>query len=225
MAKAALMVAASMLAACGSAPPAEPLSAPLPSSSASASTGEGGSVLGLLGGVTGKALEAVGLKQPDVPDAAKLPDSALPDWRIHWRLFASDSLNVDESGRSLALLVRIYRLKSPDSFLQAAYDTFGDPDKEKAALQQDLIGVRELQLLPGQRHEAMDKVPREAPYIGIVALYRQPAGKRWRYAFHSAAAEKQGLHLGLHACAMSVQVGEAIGSHPHSMRHTALACS
>jgi type VI secretion system protein VasD len=169
----------------------------------------------------------VGLKKPELPktpDIPTVPDSALPDWRVSWRIFASDSLNVDDQGQALAVLVRIYKLRSPDAFLKAPYESFGDADKEKATLNEDLIASRELQLLPGQRHEAIDKIAREAPYVGVVALYRNPSGNRWRYAFDTASAARSGVHLGLHACAMSVQLGDAIGASARGAGSLAAPC-
>lgn len=211
-----------VLAGCVSAP-ATPSMPAVPT----APTTESGGVIGFLGQITDKALETIGFKKPEVPEIPEMPnvpDSALPDRRINWRVFASESLNVNESGQSLALVVRMYKLKSPDAFLQAPPDIFGDPAKEKAALNEDLIAARELQLVPGQHHEATDKVTREARYIGIVALYRKPAQGRWRYAFNAASAEKTGLHIGAHACAMSVQVGEAIGQAAATVRSVAVPC-
>lgn len=213
-----------MAGGCATAPAAS--SATEQAMASSAST-ESSGVLGFLGGMTDSALTAVGLKKPEVPEMPQrpnVPDSALPDWRVNWRLFASDSLNVDENGQPLALLVRIYRLRNADTFLQAPYEAFGDPNKEKLTLGEDLVAVREVQLLPGQRHEALDKVAREAHYIGIVALYRNPSTGRWRYAFNTASAERSGLHLGAHACAMSVQLGEPIGPSVRSARSTAAPC-
>ncbi len=183
--------------------------------------------MGTLSSLGGKAMEALGLKKPELPDTSQLPsipDSALPDWRVGWRIFASPSLNVDGEGHSLGLLVRIYKLKSPDAFLQAPYDTFGDQAKEKAALNDDLISAREVQLLPGQRYEATDKIARDAPYLGIVAMFRAPLTDRWRYAFKTADAAKSGLALGAHACAMSVQVGEAIGASARTARYVGMPC-
>ena len=185
------------------------------------------SVLGLIGDLGDKALTALGMKAPvapDIPEAPKVPDSALPDRRIAWRVFASESLNVDDQGRSLALIVRLYKLKSPDAFLAAPIDTFGDPAKEKTVLSDDLISVRELQLLPGQHYVATEKVAREARYVGIVALYRKPAQGRSRYAFSAGTAERSGLSLGAHACAMSVQIGEAIGQAASTVRSVAVPC-
>lgn len=184
-------------------------------------------VMGLVGEAADKALVAMGLKKPatpEIPDMPNVPDSALPDRRIAWRVFASDSLNVNEAGQSLALVVRLFKLKSPDAFLQAPYDTFGDTAKEKAALGDDLLAAREFQLVPGQHMQATDKVAREARFVGIVALYRNPAKGRWRYAFNAATAERSGLHIGAHACAMSVQVGEAIGQANATVRSVATPC-
>jgi type VI secretion system protein VasD len=190
-------------------------------------TSGGNGVMGYLGELGDKALTAVGLKKPEVPEIPEMPnvpDSALPDRRIVWRVYASESLNVTDRGQPLALVLRLFKLKSPDVFLQLPYDTFGDAAKEKAALNDDLISVRELQLIPGQHYESTDKVARDARFVGIVALYRNPAQGRWRYAFSAAAAEKSGLTLGAHACAMSVQVGEAIGQPVSVVRSAAVSC-
>ncbi|WP_286745783.1 type VI secretion system lipoprotein TssJ [Aquabacterium sp. UBA2148] len=165
-----------------------------------------------------KALELTGLKKPEVPD------SALPDRRITWRLHASPSLNTLPDGQSLSLLVRVYRLRAPDSFLQAPADTFGDPALEKERLGDDLVSVREVQLVPGQRHEATDKLPRDIAHVGIVALYRQPVAGRWRYAFPANQAEITGIEVGLHACAMTVHTGQAVGVSSERVRSASVAC-
>lgn len=165
-----------------------------------------------------KALELTGLKKPE------LPDSALPDRRITWRLHASPSLNTLPDGQSLALLVRIYRLRSPDSFLQAPADTFGDAAREKELLGDDLISVREVQLVPGQRHEATDKLPRDIGHVGIVALFHHPAVGRWRYAFATAPSELTGIDIGVHACAMTVHGGQPVGVSHERVRTAAVSC-
>lgn len=185
---------------------------------------ESGGVMGYLGGLGKKALEATGLKKPDAPELPKVPDSALPDRRLDWRIHASSSLNVTEQGQSLALLTRLYRLRSPDAFLQIPPDTFGDLAKEKEVLGDDLVSVREVQLVPGQQYETTEKVPRDVRYVGIVGLFRSPASNRWRYAFSTATAERSGLTLGAHACAISVQAGEPIGQPTKVVRSAAVSC-
>ena len=136
----------------------------------------------------------------------------------------SPSLNVTEQGQSLALVTRLYRLRSPDAFLQAAPDTFGDPAKEKEVLADDLVSVREVQLIPGKPYDTTEKVPRDVRYVGIVGLFRAPATNRWRYAFSTASAERSGLTLGAHACAISVQAGEPIGQPIKVVRSAAVTC-
>ena len=180
-----------------------------------------GSVMDTLGGYKDKALEAMGLKKPELPE---LPEAQLPDRKLLWRLHASDSLNVSSSGEAVALLTRIYKLRSPNAFLQAPYDVFGDVAKEKAQMGDDVIGIREVQMIPGQHDEVTEKVAREVRYIGIVALYSNPSPQRWRYAFRTESAEKSGLSIGLHACAMSVQVGEPIGQPLSTARSVAVPC-
>ena len=149
---------------------------------------------------------------------------ALPDRRVAWRLHASPSLNTLEDGRSLALLVRIYRLHSPDKFLQAPADTFGDAKREKDALGDDLVSVREVQLLPGQRHNAIETMPRDIAHVGIVALFHRPAAGRWRQAFASTPSELTGIDIGLHACAMTVHRGLPLGASAERMRSAPISC-
>lgn len=213
-----------VLSACTSTPTVKVSSPELDKLGTTTTEASGGSVLATLGGYKDKALEAIGLKKPEPPKAPELPEIQLPDRKIRWRLHASDSLNVLPSGESVALLTRIYKLRSPNAFLQAPYEVFGDPVKEKAQLGDDIIATREVQMIPGQHDEVIDRTAREARYIGIVALYRNPAAQRWRYAFRSESAETSGLSIGLHACAMSVQVGEPIGQPLSTARSAAVPC-
>lgn len=175
-------------------------------------------VLEGIGAMKDKALESVGIKKPDLPESAK------PERTVAWRIQASDSLNTDPQGQSLALLTRIYKLKSPSAFMQVPYEVFGDPVQEKARLGDELIETREVQLIPGQRYDSIDKVARDARYVAIVALYRQPAPQRWRYVFSTDSAEKSGLTLGAHACALTVQSGEPIGLPLSLVRSADLSC-
>jgi type VI secretion system protein VasD len=157
---------------------------------------------GGLGSLAGAALDASGLrKAPDLPDSQQPPRS------VAIRLHAADKLNVDAGGRPLALVARIYKLRQNAAFEQAPYATFLNAQAEKEALGADLLEVKEITLVPGQRYEVTEKVAREAGYIGIVALFRAPAAQRWRLAFAASEAEQAGLTVGLHACALSAGAG------------------
>lgn len=167
-----------------------------------------GKAVEAVGAAKDKALEVVGLKK-EIPE---LPESALPARKVLLRIQASDSLNVDADGRSLALVTRVYKLKSAQAFLSTPYEAFGNVAREKEHLGEDIVEVRDLQLVPGQRYEVQDKVAREAGYIGVVALFRAPAPQRWKYAFSAEAAQKTGITLGAHACSLSVSMGAPVNA-------------
>lgn len=158
----------------------------------------------MLGAAANAVLQASGLGKPDVPDAQKPPRN------VGLTLFAAPNLNAADDKRPLALVVRLYALKDPTSFQQAPFDAFTDPAKEKTVLGGDLLSVREVTLIPGQRYAVTEKVSREAQAFGIVALFRQPAMQRWKFAFDPAKSEKSGIMIGLHNCAMTVTNGTVI---------------
>ncbi|CAD6545984.1 type VI secretion system lipoprotein TssJ [Paraburkholderia metrosideri] len=158
----------------------------------------------LLGSAASAALQATGLTKPDVPDAQKPPRN------VGITLYAAPNLNAANDKRPLALVVRLYTLKDPTSFQQAPFNTFIDPALEKTTLGSDLLSVREVTLVPGQRYNVTEKVSREAQAFGIVALFRDPAMQRWKFAFDPAKSEKAGIMIGLHNCAMTVTSGTVI---------------
>jgi type VI secretion system protein VasD len=157
---------------------------------------------GGVGGVANAALEAAGIRKP-----AELPEAQQPPRKVALRLHAADKLNTNDKGQSLALVARIYKLKQTAAFDRAPFDSFLDPAAEKRTLGADLVEVEEVTLVPGQHLELNEKLSREAGYIGVVALYHAPAAQRWRLAFPAAEAERAGVTIGLHACAMSVGTG------------------
>ncbi|SOZ38220.1 type VI secretion system lipoprotein TssJ [Cupriavidus neocaledonicus] len=158
----------------------------------------------LLAGAASGALEAVGLKPSNLPESQK------PPREVPLKLYAGNNLNAAADNRPAAIVVRLYKLKDPTSFLQAPFDTFIDPQREQKTLGADLVQVREMTLIPGQRYEIVEKITREAGTFGVVALFRSPAPQRWKFAFDSARSEKSGVTIGLHACAMTLTVGDAI---------------
>jgi type VI secretion system protein VasD len=158
----------------------------------------------LLGSAASAMLQVAGIGKPDLPDAQKPPRN------LGITLYAAQNLNAANDNKPLALVVRLYALKDPTSFQQTPFDSFTDPDKEKSALGADLLSVREVTLIPGQRYTATEKVSREAQAFGIVALFRDPAIQRWKLTFDPAKSEKSGIIIGLHNCAMTVTNGSVI---------------
>jgi type VI secretion system protein VasD len=164
--------------------------------------------------MVGKALEATGLKAPEPP---KLADTEVPKFDVSqvpryvsFKLHASPALNIDSQGRSLSLVARVYKLKSPDAFWNAPYAAFGNAAKEKELLGDDIVEVRDIQLVPGQQINLREKMSRDVGYVGIVALFHSPAPQRWRYVFAASKLEFSGLAMGAHACSLSVMTGEPL---------------
>src|SRR5471032_1754 len=153
-------------------------------------------------------------RSPELPDAQK------PARNVAIRLHASDNLNTDQDGHPLALVARIYKLRQSAAFQQAAYDGFLNAHTERDMLGNDLLEVKEVMLVPSQRYEVVEKVTREAYFIGVVALFRAPAEQRWRLAFAADDAEKNGITVGLHACALSVGSGAGASASAASVGET-----
>jgi type VI secretion system protein VasD len=185
-----------------------------------------------LGNMGTKALETIGYKKPELPAAPAMPQTpAMPtignipqlaslpstgppnnaERSLKLRITASDSLNVDANGNALALVVRIYKLRDTTAFLNAPYEVFGNPTREKEILADAFIDVREVVLLPSGQYQLHDRWAGAASHIGVVALYRIAHSANWRYAFElNAAQPDDGLVIAAHACALSLGAGQPI---------------
>ncbi|WP_394387777.1 type VI secretion system lipoprotein TssJ [Roseateles sp. BYS87W] len=181
---------------------------------------------GSLGGdAMDKTLQAIGLQKPPVADSLK--DVPLPPTHrnVTLRLHAGAILNTDPSGRPLATVVRVYRLKNTDSFLQSPYESFhSDTSSKPPPYMQDVIDVRELVLTPGQSAESIEKLGMDVGAIGVVALFRAPQTNRWKFVFDAKQAANSGITLGLHGCAMSVAQGQPLGAAPELLRVAGVRC-
>ena len=159
----------------------------------------------MLGGCAGGGpLEAIGLRKPP-----PVPESQLPPRNVVVHLHAATRLNVDARGQPLALLVRIYKLRQRGAFEQAPYAAFLSPQAERETLDGDLVDVREVTLVPGQHLDVSDRLARDTPWLGIVALFHAPAEHGWRAVFPAADVEQADVTVGLHACALTAGTGAA----------------
>lgn len=165
-------------------------------------------------GLIGKTLETIGLRKP-VEEVAAPRAKMIP-----LRLWAGANLNSGTDNRSLAVVVKVYRLRDGQRFEQAPFSAFLDEDAERDALGDDLISATEIVLQPNQRHEINQRLPPEAGTLGVVALFRSPAQGRWRLSFDALEAEADGVTVGLHACALttsSAALRSRIDGEPHSL--------
>jgi type VI secretion system protein VasD len=177
------------------------------------------------GGVLDKALELVGLSKPAPPEATGEGLAALKQpKRITLRLHAGEVLNTDNSGRSLSLVARIYKLRASTAFQQAPYDSFKDSAAEKQVLGNDIVEVREVVLTPGQKYEVVETMPTDATHLAVVALLRAPDPLRWKFVFDTKDAARTGVTLGAHACALSVAEGEPLAAPQEVRRLAGMKC-
>jgi type VI secretion system protein VasD len=174
-----------------------------------------------------KALDLVGLQtKPAVPEMSPEMLANLPKLakKVTLRIHAGEVLNVDSSGRSLALVAKLYKLKDAEPFLQAPYETFKDGPVAKPIAVEGVLEVREIVLTPGQKYEVVESMPADATYLAIVGLFRAPDDRRWRFVFDARAAAKSGITIGAHGCAFSVSEGQPVNASPESLRLAGVRC-
>lgn len=165
---------------------------------------------GPVASIANTALELTGLKVPEAPKTPEIPDWQRPARNVSLRIHAGENLNATPNNEPHALIVKIYKLRQNSNFQRLPYDVFLNPQKEKEMLATDLIEVKEVTLIPGQKYQVDEKVTREAYFIGVVGLYRAPALNRWRLSFASENVEKTGITIGAHGCALTVGAGQVI---------------
>lgn len=176
-----------------------------------------GSPAATLGTVAKVALDASGLTKPEIPELQK------PPRKVAMSISSGKNLNADVRGQPLAVVVRIYTLKSAASFYQAPYDAFVTPGRDKLTLGDDLLESREVTLIPGRDFNWTEVVPRTASAVGIVVLFHTPYEQRWRFAFDAAEAEKTGITMGAHACALTVTRGTPLPASGNAAQGAAAA--
>jgi len=164
----------------------------------------GCSTMDVVSVIANSAMEITGLKKTDIPDAQKVARE------VKFDIIASQQLNTTTKNESLSLIVKIYKLKQHDTFDSATYETFLDTESEKKVLGSDLLEVKEITLVPGQHYIATEKVSAEAPFIGVIALFRAPNAKHWRSTFSALSAEELGISLKMLSCVMLVNSNDAL---------------
>src|SRR5690349_16908447 len=80
------------------------------------------------------------------------PDALKPPRAVALRLHAAPKLNTDAQGRPLALVARVYTLRQNAAFEAAPYAAFLKPGADQEAFGADLLSVKDVTLVPGQRY-------------------------------------------------------------------------
>lgn len=99
---------------------------------------------------------------------------------LHLDFTARAELNTDDSGKSSPVVIRMYQLKDPKSFEAASYNDLVDGDQE--ALADSLLATKEIVLKPSTSISVDTPFDKNAEYVGIVALFKDPDLKKnnWR---------------------------------------------
>ena len=107
-------------------------------------------------------------------------------WRV--LLLPTSTLNQDDTGYSLPVLVRVYQLKGKDRFQQATFNDLWKSDKE--VLGDDLVDRKEITVQPGTKVELQIdlEVKRGATYLGVMALFRKHDVEGWRQIVEASSS-------------------------------------
>ncbi|MGZ2746686.1 type VI secretion system lipoprotein TssJ [Burkholderia stagnalis] len=87
-------------------------------------------------------------------------------------LVSRASLNPNDAEQSLSTVVRIYQLKTPQTFRQLDYTQLETDDLD--ALKADLLATTEVLLRPDARASVSEPMHSDAEYVGVVAFFRDP---------------------------------------------------
>lgn len=154
----------------------------------------------LAGAAVNLALETTGLKQ-------KSSDGASVPYQVPMTVSTGTELNTTSDGQSLALVLKVYQLRTPQAFMVLTYTDASSADGGKEILGSDLISYKEITVVPGRTYDLKQSIPGDGTTIGIVGLFRAPANNRWKIAFDAKASRDSGITVGAHACALTAGLG------------------
>ncbi|MDY7230936.1 type VI secretion system lipoprotein TssJ [Hyalangium rubrum] len=93
-------------------------------------------------------------------------------------LEASERLNPDDKGNSLATIVQVLQLKDIRRLEASEFQDVWQKPKE--VLEEDLLATDELTLEPGQELTRQLSRDPKANFIVVFGVFRRPAGQVWR---------------------------------------------
>jgi type VI secretion system protein VasD len=182
-------------------------------------------------GVLDQALSVIGLQRSapaggltGLPNVMTSSASVVTK-RVLVRVHAGHVLNLGATGRSLPLVLRLYKLRDRTAFDQMPYAAFSrSSGADSMNFSADVVETRELVFIPGQRYEVVENLEPNVQYFAVVALFRAPVEQRWRVIFDAKSAATTGITLGLHGCAISVSAGQAPEIPVELMRVAGVRC-
>lgn len=126
--------------------------------------------------------------------------------RTSLTLSAAAGLNPNQAAQPSPLVVRVYELKSVDTFNQLQFfDLF---DQDVAKLGADLLNRRELEIQPGATVTWQREADPAARFVGAIAGYRELANITWRASVPLRAESRNTINLRLDEHSMTVTLAQ-----------------
>jgi len=101
--------------------------------------------------------------------------------RLDITIHAAENVNPNDHGQAAPILVRIYELKSDETFKRADFLTLQNTDK--AILGADMLVKDEFILRPGDSKSIRRKSYADTTAIGVLAGYRDLPNSTWREVY------------------------------------------
>ncbi len=126
--------------------------------------------------------------------------------RTSLNLSAAAGLNPNQAAQPSPLVVRVYELKSVDTFNQLQFfDLF---DQDVAKLGADLLNRRELEIQPGATVTWQREADPAARFVGAIAGYRDLTNITWRASVALRAEARNTINLRLDERSMTVTLAQ-----------------
>jgi type VI secretion system protein VasD len=122
---------------------------------------------------------------------------------------AAADINPDISGRPSPIVVRIYSLKSDNTFNNA--DFFAIYEKDSAVLGDTMTSREELEISPGDSIELEKEFDLKTTHVGVVAAYRDLDNAVWRGSIETPLNETTYIDVELGRLTLSVTPGKKKG--------------
>ena len=93
-------------------------------------------------------------------------------------LIATPNASLDERGRPLSVVVRIYQLSEIRVFATSSFNDLWKNDLK--ILGRGLLSRKEVHVIPNTTHALQIKKQANVKFVGVVALFRHPKSGKWR---------------------------------------------
>lgn len=150
----------------------------------------------------------------DARKAMKAVNTYVTNYPLELNIFTGRNLNAGAHGKPLGLVVKIFQLRDYRKFERLPLQAFLSPGSVQRKLGNDLIKSRQINVVPRKSYNLVENIKNGVNYLGVVALFRNPARGRWRAVFDTDKSRNSGITIGLNACALTTTRGKLVGHLP-----------